>query len=122
MSAPQLSVVNKDGIVWVSRDADIAFRAALLAGVPPSLHAKMKDALSRHPHANARQYSEGYFGDELPRIIKAVTPLIDVLENYLEFQLLLPGLTDWLRATGYGDHWKVISVFYDWAQMKKDAH
>jgi hypothetical protein len=122
MSAPQLSVVNKDGIVWVSRDADIAFRAALLAGVPPSLHAKMKDALSRHPQANAREYSEGFFGEELPKIVSAVTPLIDVLQDYLEYQMKLPGFTDWLRATGFGDHHKMIAVFYEWAQMKKTAH
>jgi len=108
-------------IAWVDRAADTAFRAALLAGVPPSLHAKMKDALSRFPKANARAYSEEFFGEELPAIMMRVRPLVEVLEDYLEFQMRLPGFTQWLTATGFGDDYRLISVFNDWACMKRET-
>jgi hypothetical protein len=113
-------IIYRDGVAWIDAKTDSAFRKALLAGVPACLTPKMRAALSRHPHANAAEYSLNYFGTEkLEEIRKAVTPLVTELEDYLEFKHRLAGLSQWLSATGYASDYKLILVFAEWASMKR---
>lgn len=112
---------NKNGIRWVDAEVDQAFKNALLAGAPTrDIHGKLKRAFDRPPHANARQYSQEYFGDEMPGIVERIGPLINMLADHLKYRLKLPGLWDWMDLTGYGNSHHFISALADWSDLKKE--
>lgn len=112
---------NDKNIRFIERGADVAFRKALLAGVPPSLRTKMWRALAAVPNPNkdlAR--SQRYFGEELNEITPRVRALVRLLDGYLRDNMKLPGLSEWLRMTGYDNHYEMVKVFNEWSQMKYD--
>lgn len=111
-------VKRENGIVWVDKAADAAFRKALLDGVPSNLRAKMQEALAATPDAGAMAHAKRYFGDELPAIMEQVFPLMFQLNKYLAEQLKLPGLFDWLNITNYGNDYRMIKVMKAWSEMK----
>lgn len=119
MTAPFAIRTTPDspGLVWVDKAKDEAFRKALLDGIPVSLRAKMKGALSIIPDKGALAHSQRYFGAELPMITGRTAPLIFALNRYLTEQLQLPGLYDWLNVTGYGNDYRMIKAFDAWAQL-----
>lgn len=113
-----MKVVNQNGISWIDRASDERFRHMLIHGAPAPIGRKIKDALSRAPKPNAREYSEQHFGARLPGIIALTRPLMDALEAYFEAHGA-PGLTEWMRVTGYGDDYRTINAFAEWAAMAK---
>lgn len=113
-----MKVVNQNEIAWIDRASDERFRHMLIHGAPAPIGRKLKDALSRTPKPNAREYSEQHFGERLPAIIALTRPLMDALENYFEANGA-PGLTRWLNLTGYGDDVRMIEAFAEWASMAK---
>lgn len=114
-----MRTIHKDGINWIDRASDERFRHLLIHGAPRSVSLKLKDALSRHPKANAREYSEAHFGAELPVICAAVAPLVDLLCDYYE-SIGAPRFREWLSLTGYGDDYRFISAMVEWAAMKRE--
>ena len=112
---------NDKNIRWIERGADEAFRRALMAGVPPQLRSKMHRALAAVPNpAKDLAHSRRYFGDRLDEIAERVRPLISLIDLYLRESWKLPGFRDWLNLTGYANHYEMVKVFYEWAQMKRD--
>ena len=112
------AIRRRDGLVQIDAAHDRAFRKALLAGAPTTLRAKMFDALQELPGPGARAKSESYFGDELPDIADKIRPLLIELNKRLIETFNLHGLFDWLDATGFGNHWKMIKVFKEWSERK----
>lgn len=120
MNAP-FAHYNGSNIRWIERGADEAFRRALVAGVPVSLRAKMHRALAAVPNpAKDWAHSQRYFGERLNEVAERVRPLVNLLDAYLRDSLNLPGLRDWLNLTGYANHYEMVKVFDEWAQMKND--
>jgi hypothetical protein len=117
MIAP-FSIRRENGVVWIDKAADAAFRKALLDGVPASLRSKMMEALAATPGAGALAHSERYFKGELPAIVEAINPLMFVLNKFLAEQLKLPGLFDWLNETNFGNDYRMIKVFKAWSEMQ----
>lgn len=117
MTAP-FQIIRKDGLVHIPRGVDDAFKKALLAGVPPVLREKMRMALADVPTAGARAHSIRYFGDELPAIVEQINPLMQQLDFTLTKAFNMPGLFNWLDATGLGNHYALIKVFKAWSEMK----
>lgn len=112
---------NDKNIRWIDRTADQAFRRALMVGVPPSLRGKMHRALAAVPNpAKDLAHSQRYFGAELPAIAARARAVVEQLDAYLHDTLNLPGLCEWLRMTGYDNHYEMVKVFNEWAQMKRD--
>jgi hypothetical protein len=109
---------HKDGLRFIERGADEAFRKALLAGVPVSLRTKMKEALANYPDDRSLGHSQRYFGDELQAIADRCKPLTQELDSYMERTLKLPGFRKWMIATGYTNEYRMIKVFDAWARMK----
>jgi hypothetical protein len=111
-------VVRQNGIVWVDRQVDGAFRKALMDGVPVPLRSKMKDALAATPDRNTRAHCRRYFAGEFEAVIARIAPLLIELNRYLSEQRALPGLFDWLEITGLGDDYRMVKAFDAWAQLK----
>jgi hypothetical protein len=122
MMQPPFAVRYQDGITWIDRNADAAFRKALIDIVPVPLRGKMQRALAATPDP-ARDYahSQRYFGDELPAIGERIKPLAMALERYFASARGLPGFQDWLILTGYANHYEMVKVFNEWAQMKREV-
>lgn len=118
ISPPPFRIKRENGIVWIDKAVDQAFRKALLDGVPTNLRGKMMEALAATPNAGARAHSKRYFAGELPAIMAEVSPLLEVLNQFLQNQLQLPGLYDWLNETNYGNDYRMIKVFKAWSEMK----
>jgi hypothetical protein len=117
MPAP-FAVVRRDGIVWIDRQADAAFRKALTDGVPTVLRPKMIEALAATPDRGAMAHSIRYFGDELEQIKQHIAPLLVQLNKYLSEQMRMPGLFDWLDITNFGNDYRMIKVFKAWSEMR----
>lgn len=114
--------MHQDGIAFVERNADAAFRKALMDGVPASLRGKMQRALAAIPNPTRDfAHCQRYFGDRLPAIGERIKPLAQQLDRTMETALGLPGFADWLIMTGYTNHYEMVKVFDEWAQMKKAA-
>ena len=120
MTIPFATRRNNDGLVWIDKRVDGAFKRALLAGVPPNLRSKMKEALADIPDAGAMAHSIRYFGGpaKIADLKNQIAPLLIELDKLLTNQLRLPGFFDWLDVTGLGNHFKLIRVFKYWAEMK----
>lgn len=112
---------ERDGMVFVEKNADEAFRKALLDGVPVSLRPKMREALAAYPNKVSLAHSQRYFGDELQTIADRCKPLTQELDSYMERSLKLPGFRKWMIATGYTNEYRMIKVFDAWARMKGEA-
>lgn len=113
-------IIRKDGLVHIERSFDEACRRALLDGVPAPLRPKMVEALSaqvipntRRAHREARRY----FGKEADDIFAHAATFAADLHKFLADRFGLVGLLDWLTATGYGNHYAMIKVFYEWSRM-----
>jgi hypothetical protein len=114
---PPFAVVNRNGVTWVDRSVDEAFRKALMDGVPPQLRGKMQEALSAIPNERSKAHAERYFGAELPAIKNQIAPLIIELNKVLGERFNLPGLFDWLEITGYGNEYRMIKAFHAWSEF-----
>jgi len=115
-------IKRENGVVLIPRDADEAFRKALMDGVPPSLRPKMREALAATPDPNAIKairHSRRYFGEEASKIFADASGLAAELHRFLAGRFQLNGLLDWLTATGYGNDYRMIKVFAEWARMAK---
>jgi hypothetical protein len=117
-------VHRHDGnVLLLERSVDEAFRKALMDGVPVSLRSKMRRALAAVPDPDRDlAHSRRYFGERLPAISGRVKPLVVELEKYLTRARNLPGLNDWLIVTGFDNHYEMVKVLDEWAQMKRDTH
>lgn len=116
-----LGIRRENGVVLIPAPVDAAFRKALLAGVPPQLRAKMAEALSAQLQPNARRAqreARRHFGKEADAIFADAADLASYLHRYLAGQFQLAGLLDWLDATGYGNDYRMIKVFAEWARMR----
>lgn len=116
-----MQVIHDKGIVFIDRASDEWFRRMLKEGGPTqAIRAKFAAALNgRHPHADARQFSERHFGaDNLKRIALHCDPLIQALDAWYEKQGHR-GFTEWLNATGFGNDYKLIIAFEAWADNVK---
>lgn len=111
------AVRHGDGITWVERAKDEAFRKALLDGVPVSVRPKMREALNALPDNGARAHSMRYFGADLDEIKGQIAPLLIELNKFLTEQRRLPGLFDWLDVTNYGNDYRMIKAFKAWSEL-----
>lgn len=111
----------ENGVVHISAPHDAAFRKALMAGVPVSLRKKMQEALAAMPRKNARGHAMRYFGEEADKVFGHAGELAQVLHRFLADRFQLVGLLDWLTATGYGNDYRMIKVFYEWSQMPAET-
>lgn len=112
-----LDIKRDGGIVFVDQAHDAAFRKALMAGVPPSLRSKMQEALAATPGRGAAAHARRYFRDEADQIFADAAELAGVLSRYLNSQYQLDGLLEWLTATGFGNDYRMIKVFAEWARL-----
>jgi hypothetical protein len=112
-----LSVKHQNGIVFVDAAHDAAFRKALMAGVPIPLRSKMQEALAATPNKGAAAHSKRYFGEESDQAFAAAAELAAELHRFLNKQYRLDGLLEWLTATGYGNDYRMIKVFYEWSKL-----
>jgi hypothetical protein len=107
-----------DGVMAIDRNADAAFRRALTDGVPVSLRSKMALALAAVPDPSRDlAQCERHFGDRLQAIADRVKPLAQALDGYMAGRMALPGFQDWLILTGYTNHFRMVEVMDEWAQM-----
>lgn len=116
----QLRIKREGGIVFVDAASDAAFRKALLDGVPASLHPKMKEALAATPDRKSRAHSRRYFGNEADEIFAHAATFAADLHKFLNQRFGLDGLLDWLTATGYGNDYRMIKVFAEWARLSDE--
>lgn len=117
MTAP-FAVKHANGLTFIDSRVDAAFKQALIAGVPPVLRGKMREALADIPPKNARAHCERYFAGELPAIMQQVGPLLIKLDHVLTNTFRLPGLFDWLNHSNLGNHYKLVKVFKAWSEFK----
>ena len=110
-------VRRENGVVFIDRAVDEAFRTALRNGVPASLRSKMDEALAATPGKGARAHSVRYFGEELLAITERFAPLMFQLNKTLTEAFNLPGLYDWMDLTGYGNDYRMIKVMAAWAEL-----
>ena len=108
---------SHQGVRFIEAAADAAFRKALKDGCPPQLRSKMHEALSDIPGKGAMAHSVRYFGKELADIKNRIAPLLFELEGYMRNRLDLHGFWEWLDLTNFGNHYKLIKVLDQWAQM-----
>lgn len=114
-----LDIKRDGGVVFVDQAHDAAFRKALMAGVPVSLRGKMQEALAATPGRGAAAHARRYFGDEADQIFADAADLAGVLSRYLNNQYQLDGLLEWLTATGFGNDYRMIKVFAEWARLTR---
>lgn len=107
------------GVTWIDRASDQAYRRALMNGCPVPVRGKMQEALAQTPHAGSRAHSLRYFGKEMPAIQQQVAPLIDELHWFLHHDLNLPQFKQWLQATGYANEYRMIKAMVAWAEHMK---
>jgi hypothetical protein len=122
MTAPA-TIIRENGLVHIRSDVDRAFRKALLDGVPSSLQPKMAEALSAQVLPNARRAQKEarrYFGAEADEIFAHAAQLATDLHKFLGDRFGLIGLLDWLTATGYGNDYRMIKVFAEWARLSSE--
>lgn len=112
-----LDIKYNSGIVFVDKAHDAAFRKALMAGVPPSLRGKMQEALAATPGRGAAAHARRYFGAEADAIFADAAELAGVLSRFLNDHYRLDGLLEWLTATGFGNDYRMIKVFAEWARL-----
>lgn len=120
MKPATLTVRYENGVVLVDAAADAAFRKALMDGVPPQLRPKMLEALGAQPLPNAvraMREARKHFGPEADEVFAAAAELAAELHRFLERNFALQGLLDWLTATGLGNDYRMIKVFYEWAAI-----
>jgi len=110
-------VKRENGVVFIDSVVDAAFRKALLDGVPPSLLPKMREALAAIPDKGSAAHSMRYFGAELAAIKERIGPLLIELNHVLTRSFRLPGLFDWLDATGFGNDYRMIKVLAAWSDL-----
>jgi hypothetical protein len=113
------TIVRKDGMVHVDAKVDAAFRKALMAGVPPQIRSKMREALTATPGANAMKHSVKYFGgpQRIAEVKNRIAPLLVQFNEMLTESFALPGIFDWLEVTGFGNDYRMIKAFLAWAEM-----
>jgi hypothetical protein len=113
------TVIKEHGMVHVDAKIDATFKKALRDGVPTPLRAKMNEALSSIPPANARDHSVRYFGgpQAVSNMLNVIGPLLIELNRYLTESRSLPGIFDWLEVTGLGNDYRMLKVLLAWAEM-----
>lgn len=116
-------IIHKDGMVHIERSFDEACRYALLNGVPSSLRPRMVEALSAQVIPNTRRAQKEarrYFGKEADDIFAHAAQFAQDLHQFLADRFGLLGLVDWLTATGYGNDYRMIKVFAEWARLSNE--
>lgn len=110
---------RENGVLFVESAVDAAFRKALLAGVPASLRIKMQVALAATPQKGARAHTMRYFGAEADAVCTSAAELAQELHRFLRTNYQLDGLLEWLTLTGYGNDYRMVKVFHEWAKMAR---
>lgn len=113
-------IIRRDGMVHIERGADEVFRRALMAGVPPSVRPKMREALAAIPDKGSMAHSVRYFGgpEKIAELKNKIAPLMIELNQFLVSQNI-HGLYDWLDITGFGSEYRMIKAFDAWADLAK---
>ena len=57
------------------------------------------------------------FAEEFVIAVAGIAPLLFELEGYMRNRLDLHGFWEWLDLTNFGNHYKLIKVLDQWAQM-----
>jgi hypothetical protein len=118
-------IKRENGMVHIESWFDALCRKALMEGVPPSLRMQMVIALSAQPLPNAfraQKEARKYFGDEADQVFADAAEMAGALHRFLQGSMYrLDGLLDWLTATGYGNDYRMIKVFAEWARMSRAA-
>ena len=119
MTAP-FAVKRANGLVFVERAKDEAFRKALMDGIPPVLRGKMREALAAIPDKGSMAHAVRYFGgpEKIADIKNQIAPMIVELDKFLKNSRNLPGLFDWLDVTGLGNDYRMIKVFIAWSEFE----
>jgi hypothetical protein len=78
----------------------------------------MQEALAATPGRGAAAHARRYFGKEADAIFADAAELAGVLSRYLNNQYQLDGLLEWLTATGFGNDYRMIKVFSEWAKLR----
>lgn len=116
-------IKREHGLVHIESSFDAACRKALMDGVPPALRLKMVIALSAQPLPNAyraQKEARKYFGAEADQIFADAAGMAGALHRFLQGSTYkLDGLLDWLTATGYGNDYRMIKVFAEWARLSR---
>lgn len=122
MTAPA-RIKRENGVVLIESSFDAAIRHALLNGVPASLRPKMVEALSAQVNPNAwraQKEARRHFGNEAAEIFAHAAQFAEDLHKFLSERFDLVGLLDWLTATGYGNDFRMIKVFAEWARLSNE--
>lgn len=116
-------IKRDNGVVLIETAFDQAMRHALLNGVPASLRPKMVEALSAQVNGNAwraQKEARRHFGKEADEIFDHASTFAKDLHQFLGDRFDLLGLLDWLTATGYGNDYRMIKVFAEWARLSNE--
>ena len=116
-------VKRENGLVHIEAAADAAFRKALLDGVPTPLWPKMAAALGAIPTGNTRRAqreARRHFGKEADAIFAHAATFAADLHTFLADRFGLLGLLDWLSVTGFGNDYRMIKVFAEWARLSAE--
>lgn len=68
----------------------------------------MRKALSNGPSKNGAADAQAWYGDKLPAILKLCDPIIIAMNNGI------PGFSEWLDQTGYGNDCTMIRALVAW--------
>ena len=119
------TIIRENGLVHIRADVDRAFRRALLDGVPAPLGDRDGRGLvgaELLPNARrAQKEARRYFGDEADGIFADAARFAGDLHTFLGVRFGLTGLLDWLTATGYGNDYRMIKVFAEWARLSNEV-
>lgn len=113
---------QEGNLLHIDPGFDRRFRAALEAGAPVKVRCLMKAALSEIPMPGGLQRCQAYYGKELDAVARRALPLVHALDEYMETQLHLDGLIEWMDLTGYADDLGMLKALDAWSQLKKRAH
>jgi hypothetical protein len=98
---------------YIPTDVDRRYRTALLAGARAAgskTYRLMAEALTNGPSKGGATEAQKHFGDDLPLILAGCNDLIRLLNNGM------PGFSEWLEATGFGNDKAMILAMASYAE------
>ncbi len=101
----------------IDRETDDKMRAFLVNACHPAVQFAMRRALEQRPRpSDAMVRVKKYFGGRGPAVteINAANVVVRECERYC------PGLSEWMRVTGYGNEPLMIAAFARWAENPVD--
>lgn len=87
--------------------------AAVAAG--PKAQGLMAAALADGPSSGGAEEASRWFGESLPEVIDALSPMIIALNNGM------PGFSEWLDRTGYGNDLTMMRALLAWMESDPET-